>query len=255
MFDWFKKNRIIKELSAALEDGVISQEEMNHLLEKCSSSGLDEGFLGSLIGKEFRYLSRKIIDEIENTGRCSPEQEARFFEIGERLSLDRDTVSEIVLESFVLQRILWALENIEGTKPPSINVPLMLKGGEKCYFATESIWKQLKTVRKTKGYAGVGVRIRVSKNVSFNLGGAVPVAKEFDALIDVSQGELFVTNKRIIFSGEKKSTNITFGRLLQVEIFDGGLSVSKTSGNTDFFLMTHVEAEYILAIVQNFISH
>jgi len=255
MFDWFKKNRIIKELSVALEDGVITREEMNHLLEKCSSSGIDAEFLGGLIGKEFNNISREVLSEIEMTRRCSPEQEARLIKLGKKLSLDREMVSEIYLNALVLQRFLWAFENVEGTEPQPIDVSLVLKGGEKCYFASESIWKQLKTIRRTKGYAGGGLRIRVSKRVSFNLGGAVPVVKEFDSLVEVSQGEIFVTNKRLIFSGEKKSTNITFGRLLQVEIFEGGLSVSKTSGNTDFFLMTHVEAEYIVAIVQSFTSH
>lgn len=156
---------------------------------------------------------------------------------------------------FKMFRDLWEYEN-NGVFPLHMtDVPILLNKNEECYFEAPAVWKQIKNVKQYKGYAGGSVGFRVAKGVRFSVGRAVPVYDQYEEMQAVSGGEIYVTNKKIIFNGATKSTNITVGRIVQLELYKDGIEVRKTSGKPDFFQMAGAHAEYVSALIHNMMNN
>ena len=62
-------------------------------------------------------------------------------------------------------------------------------------------------------------------------------------------GQLYVTNKRLLFIGQNKSCNITTGRIVNADVFDDALQVHKSSGPAEIFLMSGAHAEYCYGLL------
>lgn len=77
---------------------------------------------------------------------------------------------------------------------------------------------------KTTGYraGGASVRVRVAKGVSVGSGGGVSRAIKEDII--TSKGELVITNKRIVFAGDKKSFETPLAKLTSFETYSDGLA-------------------------------
>jgi hypothetical protein len=84
---------------------------------------------------------------------------------------------------------------------------------------------------KTVGYSAgsTGMSVRVAKGVTLRTSGTR--GKAIKGMVSVSSGELVITDKRVIFAGDKKSFAIPLGDLINTTNYnDGfGFSDSKTT--------------------------
>src|SRR3546814_20228682 len=87
----------------------------------------------------------------------------------------------------------------------------------------------MKTVREHHGYAGGSIGFRVAKGVTLRFGRAVPITSTREELVEKAGGELYVTNKKLAFIGQRSSTNVTYGRLARWEIYSDDIEVIKNS--------------------------
>lgn len=110
---------------------------------------------------------------------------------------------------------------------------IILKKGEVAHFSYFADLIEERAVRGRGRYQGgsTGVSFRVSKGVSFRVGQSRGTYHSDREPVAVSSGKLIVTNKRIIFDGDKKGFNITIGQLLSYEVFDNSILVKPTRGN------------------------
>tara|TARA_B100000508_G_scaffold136647_1_gene129941 strand:- start:1819 stop:2781 length:963 start_codon:yes stop_codon:yes gene_type:complete len=239
-----------KDIADALADGVLTDDEFEQLKAKASELNLSEDVIYQARYQDFEQRSRPIIDEIEQTRRYSPAQEQNLRDTADKLRVIPQFES-----AFDVYRALWSYEN-DGVLDiqPLENVPIILKSGEECYFSTDATWLQVKKVTEHKGYVGAGLGFRVAKGVRFSVGRGIPVKNTYEEMQPISDGEIYITNKRIIFNGVKKSTNVTYGRLIQLELYQNGIEVRKTTGKPDFFEIPEVYAEYISAIVHDVLN-
>lgn len=244
-----RKREIQNDLDAALEDGVLTDDEAKELEIKAEKLGVTEEYITKLRTKDFEGRVQPILDEIEQSRRFSPSQEQQLDEIAANLKIKGQYD-----EKFKIYRNLWSYENTSDFDFEPISAPIMLKKNEEAYFEAPCVWKQIKTVRNYKGYTGGSVGFRVVKGVNFRVGRAVPVYDEAEEMVPLSDGEIYVTNKRITFNGSRKSTNITTGRIVQLLMWQNGIEVRKTSGKPDFFEMHPVHAEYISALIHSIMN-
>lgn len=244
-----KRRELRKDVEAALEDGVLTDEEARHLEARADELGIKQDFITKLRTKDFNGRIQPILDEITETRRFSPDQETELKQIASDLQVDVRYENE-----FKMYRDLWHYENDGKFEFVPISPSIMLKSNEEAYFETPCVWKQLKVVRNYKGYVGGSVGFRVAKGVNFRVGRAVPVYDEAEEMVPISGGEIHITNKRITFNGDRKSTNITTGRIVQLLMWGNGIEIRKTSGKPDFFEMNPIDAEYISALVHNIMN-
>lgn len=244
------KKEFKKEMIEALKDGVLTKEKSDNLARKAYELDVPKEYLDKLRREDFEKRIKPIVTDIEETRRLSPSNEAELKKIARNLQITSE-----MGENFQMFRDLWKYEN-EGTfLLRSINVPILLRSREECYFTVPTVWQQNKTITERRGYAGASIGFRVARGVHFSVGRAVPVSKQYEAIQPVSEGEIYITNKKIVFNGEKKSTSITMGRVIQVEIYSDAVEIRKTSGKPDYFMMDGAHAEYFAAIIHKIINN
>ncbi|HNR66017.1 MAG TPA: hypothetical protein PKJ95_06985 [Atribacterota bacterium] len=102
------------------------------------------------------------------------------------------------------------------------SAPVILKKDEKCYISLPNISLMESRSVRTGGYAGPNIRI--TKGVSFRVGGFKSSSHE--ELKTIDDGIFSITNKRIIFSGIKRTININFNKIISMEPFKDGFLVN-----------------------------
>ena len=127
-------------------------------------------------------------------------------------------------------RELWLSQLKEGT----INVeviggesPIILKRQEQLRVVLPSIsLLEPRVVTEGGGFYG-GPTIRVAKGLSFRLGGATGRSESHEELRNVDQGVLTLTNQRLVFSGKKRTLNISLMSIVAMEPFKDALAVRR----------------------------
>ncbi|EHQ36280.1 hypothetical protein Metlim_2219 [Methanoplanus limicola DSM 2279] len=118
-----------------------------------------------------------------------------------------------------------SLGNIDPGKSP--DCPVILKINEEHIVTFPGITlKEPRAVRKTTGgYAGP--RFRVAKGVSFSLGAFGASSESHDEIRDIDRGLFTITTKRLIFSGNKKTTAISLSKIISINPYSDGIGVNR----------------------------
>lgn len=120
---------------------------------------------------------------------------------------------------------------------PIPNPPIILKKKEIAYLVLGNIaLHEPRAVRQTYGgYAGP--TIRVAKGVSFRVGSVAARSESHDELRNIDQGSLVLTNKRMIFTGSKRTVNIDLKKIIAIEAYkDGVASQRENKQKTEYFI-------------------
>jgi Zn-finger nucleic acid-binding protein len=118
-----------------------------------------------------------------------------------------------------------SLGNIDPGKSP--DCPVILKRNEEHIVTFPGITlKEPRAVRRTTGgYAGP--RFRVAKGVSFSLGAFGASSESHDEIRDIDRGLFTITTKRLIFSGNKKTTGIDLSKIISINPYSDGIGVNR----------------------------
>ncbi|MFU1907710.1 hypothetical protein vBBaMIFTN2_49 [Bordetella phage vB_BaM-IFTN2] len=103
---------------------------------------------------------------------------------------------------------------LNGVQPVTADKAL-LASGESAYFSSLGTLYEMKTVSMRHG--GAAVRVRVAKGVSVGMGGARSIPET--QLVALSEGELVITNKRVLFAGRAKGFDAPISRIINVEYY------------------------------------
>lgn len=116
------------------------------------------------------------------------------------------------------------------------NPPIILKKGEEaCVVLSGITLREPRAVRQTRGgYAGP--TIRVAKGVSFRMGSVSARSESHEELRNIDQGTFVLTNKRMIFIGSKRTTNIDLPKIISITAYkDGIASQRENKQKTEYF--------------------
>ena len=119
---------------------------------------------------------------------------------------------------------------------PVSDPPVILKKNEEaCVVFSGITLMEPRAVRQTRGgYAGP--TIRVAKGVSFRMGSVAARSESHEELRNIDQGTFVLTNKRMIFIGSKRTTNIDLGKIISITAYkDGIASQRENKQKTEYF--------------------
>jgi hypothetical protein len=247
VFSYFKKREFRKELERALADGVLTDDEVKYLEERSEELGVDQEYVDNIRMEHFNKQVALIKEKVEKTRRFSPDDEGRIKKLAQNFKIDVDLGPE-----FNIMRFLWAWESGRSIDPEPISAPILLGRGEACYLATRANWKQVKTFKDRAGSSGFSTSIRIMKGVSYRASTFKPQYRTWEGMVDISDGTLYVTNKKVMFEGVRRSTTIPYGRLVSLQLYADGIELKKSTGNSDYFLTDGTSAEYTVALIQYF---
>ncbi|MBR5504090.1 MAG: zinc ribbon domain-containing protein [Methanobrevibacter sp.] len=96
-----------------------------------------------------------------------------------------------------------------------------------------------RAVRVSQG-GGVGTSVRVAKGVSVHSGGAGSRSVSHDEIMNVDAGNLIITNKRLVFTGSKKTVNINLNSILTITAYKDGISIQRENKQkVEYFVGTN----------------
>lgn len=93
------------------------------------------------------------------------------------------------------------------------NTSLILKKGEVAYFEINTTLKETRAERRHQSVF-LGKR---NKNSTF-FGGSQGRSKSHQVLTDIDSGSLILTNKRLVFDGNKTNRNIILNKIISIDI-------------------------------------
>jgi len=109
---------------------------------------------------------------------------------------------------------------------PIVRANIILQAGEMCHYAEQAVRLEPKTV--TTGYTGgyAGVSFRVAKGVSLHTGGTSRKAIK-ENIMQKYQGQIYITNKRIVFVAQQKGFSMPLNKLVTVTLFSNAYQLHK----------------------------
>jgi hypothetical protein len=151
----------------------------------------------------------------------------------ERLRLDAARAEESALAQG-LQGTVDTLRRGGVPQPVQPDGKIVLRQGESLYVNLSPVSQHEERWTRTDS-GGAGTSVRVVKGVTFHVGGRMSVQTR--QLVEVDQGQLYVTNRKVMFVGKKKSVTIPMDRVASSEHFVDGIKISSASSSTQIFVL------------------
>ena len=130
----------------------------------------------------------------------------------------------------------WLTQLKTGNIPMSMKQeesPIILKKKEKLYITLANISLSEPRAVRTGGYGGPSVRL--AKGLTFRVGGFK--AESHEELRNIDQGTFTLTDKRIVFSGSKKTINVNLNKVISINPYSDGISITREGfSKTQYFL-------------------
>ncbi len=231
-----------KEVDKAVEDGKLEKSERDFLSKLQKDIKLSDEFTNEIYKESATALVQRFIDDAVSDERLSPDEEKQLAAISNSLNINFqfDEPTHVLLDKY---KLFWQIENGEI---PTIDPGINIQKSEECYFRTHCNWLEQRRVTKRIRYGGPTMRIKIAKGLYWRAGDLAiqPVAEDVWATID--SGDLYLTNKRLIFMGSKGNKTIRLNKVLDFTTYSNGVDIQKDTGkspflqfsnNTDIFTM------------------
>lgn len=219
----------------AVIDGRLTKEEES-FLEKLESDLKLSKALTEKISAEVRtnyidnYIQNLITDQ-----RLSPNEENELNAIAASFNV-KLIINEQTKEQLQKLKLYWVLENSDL---PIVQTNISLQKGESCFICVPNVnWFELRAVRKSVSYSGYSTSFKVAKGFYLRSGSYKPRSYSVDQMTLIDNGTLYLTNKRIIFTGYKKNSNTKIEKILSVSPYEGGVQIDKETGKSPLLQFT-----------------
>lgn len=135
-----------------------------------------------------------------------------------------------------------------GHLPVVVNPPAIMQKNETCHFCANVALFETKTRKKTTYVGGSsGVSLRIAKGVSYRVGSfkGQPITNTWEETVQIDQGTLLFTTKRVMFVGSKKSFSINHNKILNFQMYSDGIDVIKENRKTEqvFKFLEYIDPE------------
>lgn len=213
------KERFKKDLLQAVSDGKLTKEEIDKLNRKRKEFGLSENDIDEMRIQAFTtaFASAKADEKV------TKKEEQELLKIQKYLGISD---VEIQSDKKELNRLRLLYEIQQGNIPSIQVTNLVMQKNEKAYWKEPAILAEERVISRHYEGGSRGMSFRVMKGVSYRVGSyrGHPVSKK--GIVPVSVGELIITNKRLIFRGDKKSLATKLDKILDIQLYTNGLFLS-----------------------------
>lgn len=203
----------------AFLDGLQSQLMLNHDLAQ-------QIFSAEAHARMDRQFKGAIADQ-----RLSPAEDQEIAAIARSLGIVMETDAR-TQRDLQRMRLLWQIEN---GNVPTIEPDINLYKKEKCYFTVAAEWLEHRKRTRSIRYSGPAVSLRIMKGVYWRAGSAKVQRVTEEVLEPVDSGRLYITDRRLIFRGQRKNTTIRHNRILAFTPYQDGVLIEKNSGRNPIF--------------------
>ena len=190
------------------------------------------------------YVTSMIADS-----RVSPDELMVLEKLQKDLSVEINMGDESkkTLEKF---KNLWISENSDL---PIIDADIMLQKGEQCFFNGYVDLYGNRKITTSVSYGGPTFRMKIMKGVYYRAGNLGINRQTEDQLTLIDNGKLYITNKRILFSGKQNKT-IKYNQIIDLTPYTDAVVIIKDSGKSPTFVLKGADGEIVTAIIARVIK-
>jgi hypothetical protein len=224
-----------KHVKEAVSDGRLDDFEKENLEKHKTDLLISEEIADKIYETNAKQILQNFIDGAISDERLSPEEEVEINEIAKSLSIDLkvDEKSKEVLDRY---KLYWQIENGDL---PTIVSDINIQKSENLYFRTSVKWLEQRRVTKRINYGGPTARIKIAKGVYYRMGSVGVQSVSEDVWQTIDSGQLYLTNKRLIFMGGKGNKTIQLNKILDIKPFKNGVDIQKETGKSPFLEFNH----------------
>jgi hypothetical protein len=218
-----------KSFQEVVSDGRLTKEE-EEFLNKLENTLRLPKELAEKISSETRIaFIENYVAQIVSDQRLSPAEERELQAIASSLNVNVQ-LKEQTKEQLRKLKLYWALENLDL---PIIQPDIIIQKSEVCHFKIPNVnWYELRSVRQRVNHSGYSTSFRVAKGFYLRSGSYRPQSYSVDTMKLIDTGTLYLTNKRIIFTGTKKNSNIRIDKIIDFTPYTDGVEIGKDTGKS-----------------------
>jgi len=219
------------EVAERFKDRRLSVDDQWTLSELQQRLGIDTRTANAIKQEVADTVVRQYLNQAVEDGFLSPEEEAEVRLAVSSLGLDLKFTPE-QQQRWDRFRLYWDLQF--GAMQP-VRVDIKLQSSETCYFTAPTQWWESRTETRTIRYGGPTARIRIAKGIYWRTGSMNVQRVTEEVLKPIDTGQLYITNKRVIFLGRNRNTNVRLNRILDFTIYTDGIELVKDAGRNPVF--------------------
>lgn len=236
-------------MQCVISDNVVEKSEADELNTLKKEFNLADDKVINIYTDESQKKFRDFVNSLIDKRRMSPNEEKELLKMVENLHIDTKFIGS---SDYNRIKLYWQLEN--ATLPP-IQSPINLQKNESLYYTTSISWYEERTRTVSTSYAGLTKSFRVCKGVSFRVGSVAPSRHSEEYLKLIDAGNVYLTSKRIIFTGEHSNKSIPYTKILDITPYRDGLEIGKDTGRKPFFECEPVQVDILGILIARFISN
>jgi hypothetical protein len=218
-----------KSFEEAVADGRLTKSEQDFLNKLETYLKLPKQLAEKISSETKTAFIQNYVTGIINDQRLSPDEEQEIQAIATSLNINVQ-LNEQTKQQLQRLKIYWALENLPL---PTIQPGIIIQKSEQCYFQISNVnWYELRSIRQRVSYSGYSTSFRVAKGFYLRSGSYSPRSYSVDQMTLIDSGTVYLTNKRIIFTGSKKNLNIRLEKILNITPYSDGLEIDKETGKS-----------------------
>jgi uncharacterized protein YbjQ (UPF0145 family) len=200
------------------------------MMDAADALGLSQVIAVEIFGRVVREYLQTAYGQMVEGHRVSPDAFARLARIATALKVDLtfDDATQTMLHRYA------ALWRVDSGELPVVDVPIPLQRGEVGHFMGGAVWLEHRKTAAVYGRAGVSVSVRIMRGVRFQYGIHQPTPMA-ERLSVIDHGVLFITNRRLVFSGSTRNTTVKIDALIAVHAFADGIALEKGTGKHPHF--------------------
>lgn len=223
-----------KSFEEALTDGRLGRDEEDFLNKLAHTLQLPRELADKISVETRKTFVEQYVSNILTDQRMSPAEEQELQAISRSLNVNI-TLSEQTKGQLSKLKLYWAIENLDL---PVIQPDIVIQKSEVCHMKIQRVnWHELRSVRQRTSYSGYSTGFRIAKGFYLRSGSNSAQSYSIDTMKLIDTGSLYLTSKRIIFTGTRKNSNIRIDKILNFTPYTDGLEIGKETGKSPVLQM------------------
>ncbi|MFT3747040.1 MAG: hypothetical protein QM768_01940 [Agriterribacter sp.] len=218
-----------KSFQEAVADGRLTKSEEDFLAKLEITLRLPKQLADKISSETRIEFVENYVAQIVADQRLSPTEEQELQDIASSLNVNI-RLNDQTKEQLRKLKLYWALENLDL---PVIQPDIAIQKSEVCHVKISNVnWYELRSVRQRVSYSDYSTSFKVAKEFYLRSGSYQPQSYSVDTMKLIDTGTLYLTNKRIIFTGMKKNANIRIDKILNFTPYTDGAEIGKETGKS-----------------------
>ena len=241
--------KIIKGHIADYFTGTIDLAQMQGRIHKVISA---LPILPDDINETYHYMLNKAADNFLKDGQLSGQEEHLLNQYMVALNIQVQNLpvkyQSGSITKFAQTAILNSVQSGNLPSQPAM-LPIVLGKGESLLWTYDNVTLYQEKIEKEYVGHHNGVSVRVIKGVTLRTGKIKGKPVEHSYMNNMGTGELYVTNKHLIFQSPTKAVKVPFAKLIGITPYTDGIEVHK-EGDTKRLVLQGFDSWFVMCLLQ-----